>query len=349
MTIVAVQSSLVNQSSIVRLARYCSIVGVRECNFLGVNDGQPSGGYDCQDIWTKGQRDEITKYLAEAQDEIEQEIGFPLAPRYIGQGQSDIWQDWQPIKHRLVTRFARLIEVGIEATSDISLAETVDHTNDPAEVGPIATTVTDVNEVHVYHPGTDVEIDPSSITIAGGNMTIYIPRCRMLTEAANDNDENGADYTDLANFEDEVDVKRIYTDTSVQATIAHLSDCSSCEETTLEGCLHIRDRRVGIVDLRRRCTSSFCSGCGGMVKLNYKAGMDVLTSQAEDAIVRLAHSKMPNQPCGCEPANLLWQRDRNVPEVLSVERLNCKFGLANGSWAAFKYAQAMKVYRVSVL
>lgn len=345
--IIQTQGSFTQQDSAVRLARYAKLIGVSECAFFGVNDGL-GGGYDCKDIWQKTARDTIAKYLAEAQDEIENEVGYPLSPRYIGQGQSDKWQDWQSVKSILVTRFSRVIEVGVEEEADIALLAAVDHTNDPAVVGPIATTVTDINEVHVFHPGTDIEIDPSGITITGGNVTITIPRCRMLTEAANDNDDSGADYNDLANFEDEVDVKRIYTDTSNQAVIAHLSSCNNCTETTVGGCLHIRDKRVGALQLRR-INSVMCGVCGGIVRLNYKAGMDVLTPQAEDAIVRLAHAKMPYPPCGCEAANLMWQRDRLVPEGLSRERLNCPFGLPEGCWTAWRYAESMKVYRANIL
>jgi hypothetical protein len=347
MTVVALQSALINQQSAVRLARYSAIISYPECNFFGVN-ADLNTGFQCQEIWTKPQRDSITKYLAEAQYEIEQEIGYPLAPRWIGQGQSDEYQDWQPYKWRIVTRFARFIEGGIQATANISLGAAVNHATDPAVIGPVATTVTNVNEIHIYHPGLDVEIDPSSITITGGNVTIEVPRCRMVKESVADNPVTGLDYTDMANFEATVDIKRIYNDSSVQATLTYPNSCTACTETTLSGCFYPRNKRLGILDIRR--TSNNSCGCQAqLLKLNYRAGADVLTPQAEDAIIRLAHAKMPSEPCGCDVVKRLWGRDREIPDILSRERLNCPFGLAAGSWVAFQFAQSMKVMRGSVL
>jgi hypothetical protein len=350
MTVVALQTDLVNQGSAVRLARYAAIIEYPECNFFGVNAGINTG-FQCQEIWQKPQRDTINKYLAEAQYEIEQETAYPLAPRWIGQGQSDDYQDWQPFSTRLVTRFARYIEGGIEAEDDISLGEAVNQATDPGVVGPVATTVTDTDEVRVYHPGSDVEIDPSSIVISGGNLTIELPRCRTVTEAVADNPENGLDYATLTNFESTVDIKRTYNDDSVEAVLAYRDSCSGCTEATIAGCFYARNPRLGILDvqLSSNGTNNLCQCRAEIIRLNYRAGADVLTRQAEDAIVRLAHSKMPNEPCGCDIVKRLWGRDRNIPDVLTRERLNCPFGLNDGAWIAWQFAQSMKIMRSSNL
>lgn len=348
MTIVALQTDLINETSAVRLARYAKIIEYSECAFFGVN-ADVNAQYQCREIWTKPQRDTVAKYLAEAQYEIEQETGYPLSPRWIGQGQSDEYQDWQQIRHKVVTRFARFIEGGIQATSTIAAGSAVSHVTDPATVGPVATTVTDINEIRVYHPGLDVEIDPSSITIVGGNVTIEIPRCRMVKQSVADNPDTGLDYTDLTNFEATVDIKRVYNDSSVQATLAYPSSCTGCIETTLAGCFYVRNKRLGILDIQLNGSSNPCGCRAEIIRLNYRAGADVLTSQAVDAIIRLAHAKMPSEPCGCDIAKRLWGRDRNIPEVLTRERLNCPFGLSDGAWIAWQFAQAMKVYRAGVL
>lgn len=349
MPVVAAQTALVNEDSAVRLARYAAIISYPECNFFGVN-ADVATGFQCREIWTKDQRDMVLKYLAEAQYEIEKEVGYPLAPRYIGLNQSEEYQDWQEFKPRIVTRFARFIEAGIEATSNIAIGSVVSHLTDPAVVGPIATTVTNQDEIHVYHPGTDIEIDPSQIVIAGGTVTIYIPRCRMVTQAMADNPDTGIDYNTVANFEATVDVRRIYTDTTTQATLVYPKSCAGCDEETVAGCIYVRNKRVGIIDLNFASTNgNLCECKPQLVKLHYKAGADVLTRQAEDAIVRLAHAKMPSEPCGCDVIKRLWGRDTNVPEVLTRERLNCPFGLSNGAWTAWKFAQSMKVMRGSTL
>lgn len=344
MTVVAVQSDLVNQTSAVRLARYASygVAQYPECAFFGVNDGTTYPG-----IQTKPQRDMLIKYFAEAQYEIEQETGYPLAPRWIGQGQSDEYQDWQPFKRKIVTRFARFIAGGIEASSDISLGEAVNHATDPAIIGPTATTVTDTDEIRIFHLGLDVEMDPSSITISGGNVTIEIPRCRTVTEAVADNPSTGLAYADLSNFESTVDIKRIYNDTSVLATLAYPSSCTGCSETTVAGCFYVRNKRLGILDVQLSSNGSNPCRCRvEIIRLNYRAGADVLTPQAEDAIIRLAHSKMPKDICRRE---VLWQRDNNIPSVLTRERINNPFGLQDGAWIAWNFAQSLKIMRGGVL
>ena len=85
------------------------------------------------------------------------------------------------------------------------------------------------------------------------------------------------------------------------------------------------------------------------MRLNYLSGMDPTSPQAEDAIIRLAHSKMPEEPCGCSVAQRLWKRDRSVPSLLTAERLNCPFGLSDGAWIAWKFAMALKKYRAHTL
>lgn len=351
MAIVPVQSDLINEASAVRLARYSKIISYPECAFFGVNNpADEDDNGQCREIWVKDNRDTILKYLAEAQFEIEQTTGYPLAPRYIGESQPDQFQDWQTFKRRIVTKFARFIEAGVEATADISLGEAINTAVDPGIIGPVVTTVTDTSEVHVYHPGLDVEIDPSSVTITGGNLTIELPRCRTVKQEFADNPVTGLAYADLANFESTVDIKRTYTDTSTQATLAYPEGCTDCTEQTISGCVYVRNPRVGVLDIQLSGNgNNLCTCNPQIIRLNYLAGMDVLTRQAVDAIIRLAHSKMPNEPCGCRVVQRLWGRDREIPEILSAERLNCPFGLSNGAWVAFQFSQAMKIYRSSNL
>jgi hypothetical protein len=100
MPVVAEQSALVNEASSVRLARYAQIIEYPECNFFGVNNPNISTGFQCREIWSKPQRDTILKYLAEGQYEIEKTTGYFLSPKYVGQGQSAEYQDWQPYRRR---------------------------------------------------------------------------------------------------------------------------------------------------------------------------------------------------------------------------------------------------------
>jgi len=356
MAIVPTQASLTQIDLAVSLPRYAAIVNYSECAFFGVN--HDTSGRFCRNIWTKPERDQVAKYLAEAQDEIEQVVGYPLAPRWIADEQRPygcptMLADW-----------GKIIEAGVEATANVSLGALVDHAADPAVVGPVATTVTDEDEIRVYHPGSDVEIIPSAISIAAGFVTIDIPRCRMVTEAEADNAETGLDYTALANFEATVDVKRVYNDPSTHSTLVYPHSCSgsicdcSCDEYTKTGCIYIRNASLGTVDVLPATYSggewtatgtSCCSREPELVRLNYRAGLTTLTRQAEDTIVRLAHAKMPKEPCGCDPLKQMWDRDRKVPDLLTRERINCPFGMSDGAWIAWRFSQSMRLVRGGVV
>lgn len=366
MTIVLASTSPIAEGdNAVRLARYAQLAGFSECAFWGVNNPSDLQNEACRPIQSLFERWQIARYLGEAQEEIEQVCGYPLSRRW--------FMDELPYRCVLKARRRKVIEIGIRAEADIALGAIVDHTNDPAVIGPIATTVTDEDEVHIYHPGTDIEIDPSSITISGGFVTIEIPRCRTVIDP--NNPDVGWDYTDVGQcwlsvpipgvFECTVDVKRVYNDDTTQATFVwphrgsasctSLDCCLTCSEYTRSACGYIRDAEGGLIDVlaasresgawRPECSVCYCTA-PDLVRVYYRAGMNPLTKQAEDAIIRLAHAKMPKPPCGCGPLMEMWTRDRHVPDVLDAIRLHCPFGLSDGAWTAWNFANALAVRQV---
>jgi hypothetical protein len=244
----------------------------------------------------------------------------------------------------------------------LQASATVDYNTEPATVGPLTVTISDTAEVKVFYPGTDREIKPSRMTYSGGQLTIYIPRCRLV-ETPNTTDD-GMAYTDTDNFLAAVDVKRIYNDPSVAATLVAPHQCSGtgctcsavgCSEYTQTACIYTRDKRLGIVDIVPATYSSGawsrvvnCSHNYELVRLNYQAGLRTLDTAMKSALVRLAHARMASEPCGCDIVQRLWERDRKAPDVLSRERLNCPFGPSEGAWVAYKLAQSRKLYRMNV-
>lgn len=358
MTVVLAQTQLTAESSAVPLARYAYLTGYAECRFWGVSNADEPNE-PCRQLLTKAERDMIAKYLHEAQDEIEQVCGYHLNPQW----DSD---EEQPYSNPVRAHWGKVIAAGVRAETTIAASAAVDDTADPHIVGPIATTVTDTNEVYVFHPGTDVEINPSAISISGGLLTIDIPRCRTVTQAAY-SAGGEIDYTVDANFETTVDVIRIWNDTSTQGELVWThgktcscgapSGCCSCDEETETACLGVRNSAVGALNILMASYSggawSRASACAcsapNKIRLNYYSGMTPLTPQAEDAILRLAHSKMPDPPCGCSVLQDLWKRDRNVPTVLTAERLNCPFGINDGAWIAWRFANSMRLVRGGTL
>lgn len=350
----------------VSLSRYAKLIGYEEAAFWGVVwENQYLRG--CDPLWSEYQRMTIQNALAEAQQEIEQVIGYPLCPTYISGDYNDNprWVDQQPLKWQLMTRYPRILAVGVPVTSVIESEAEVDHDTTPGIgiVGPLSTEATSVNEIKIYYPGSDRQISPSKITLSSGQVTIEIPRYRMVKQEFLNVVEGGVDYAVLGNFLTYVDVKRIYTDPSEQAVLVrpncrNNSCVNGCYECTQTGCIYVRDALLGIVNVNAanwdEDNSSWINNvvCGGrysIVRLNYLAGVRRLDLQAEMAIVRLAHSKMGRPPCSCDKTGELWKSDYDVTGAVTRERVNCPFGLSSGAWHAYKWALSFANKRASIL
>jgi hypothetical protein len=346
--------------SAISLAKYARIIGYSECAFFGVEDPNTEH-YHCRKIWTKYDRDTIAQYLAEAQDDIEGVLNYPLSARW--------FQETRKYECPAVTKWGSLIEAGIKRVVNIELDVAVDYTVEPAEIivtPPSPIGVADYVNLHVYYAGEDQEITISSIEASGDDLIITIPRCRMVRFDLQDNPEQGHSYSTVANFEPTVDVKYIDTDPSTQALLIYPGACSQgcgatyCSHVTRTACEYILNEEVGILTLNAATYNSSsgiwkvpsnnrCYGAPTLMQLNYRAGSFRLSRTAESAIVRLAHSKMPTEPCGCDVTQRLWKRDRNIPSVLTAERLECPFGLSDGAWMAYHYASSLAIVRGGIL
>lgn len=375
MTVVPVFNSLIDETnSAVKLARYAQIVETPENIFFGLNDGTQLAAA-CDHIWTQTERNRIARYLAEAQLEIEQVVGYPLTPRWIEDEQKPYPYDLNAYSYYykpIFAKWGKIIEPGFWNTSVIHAGIAPDYTSDPATLAH-ATTVTDESEIRVYHPGTDIEIIPSEITISGGVVYVSIPWARLVKLSMQDNPSTGLPYATVppaagTPYEATVDLMRKYNDTSIQggliwhhqATACQCSCqscCNGCSEASISACIAISNPEIGTVELTpadiSNGTGSWvwspdCSCCCGepdVVRLNYRAGEKEMTPQIEDAIVRLAHAKMPMPPCGCNFAQDMWIADRKIPDNLSIEQANCSFGKSDGAFFAWKQALALKVQR----
>jgi hypothetical protein len=362
MPIVNNYPNVIKEYSAVRLARYAQIVGYDENPFWGINHNV--GENQCRYIWSLADRLMVAKYLGEAQREVENNIGFLIGRQWTVERK-------KPLKCPTFARWGHLRALGIKGVSIIASSEAVDHTSDPAAIGPIATTVTDPEEIVIFHPGTDMEIDPSSIVISGGSVTIEIPLCRMVIATFVDNPSAGWDYGDYDTWgEQTVDVKRVYNDTSTQAHLISNHPCNSacystgCSEFSTEACGYISDPEIGIIELypaeysggtwTRSRGNCHCNGWE-QEQLNYMSGVDLDYNiedagfQVEDIIVRLAHSKMPKEPCGCDPLKAMWNRDRLVSDFNTRERINCPFGMSEGAWTAWHWVMNTKLERGGIV
>jgi hypothetical protein len=325
--------------------RYAERIGYQTCAYAGINaPGAPN--YACSNIWTGAQRAMLAFALAEAQDEIEQEVGFFLAPDWVA-------GERQPWARRMFTQWGYVIEPGVLSDTKVGDSIVPDYAIDPATLTMAVGTCAPEN-LHLYHEDTDIEVYATGYTVAGGNIVWTIPWCRLVAPAYEDTDEQGLDYADVATWgAPHLDVRCRVTDASDQATLIWRgSACTPpCADIRKAGCIYIRDERLGIIEVQ---PATYTSGawtrlcvCGepDWALLNYKSGMTPLTKQAEDTIIRLAHSKMPDEPCACAITQSLWKRDRTVPPVLTRERVNNPFGMSDGAWTAWRFAQTMKLVR----
>lgn len=343
-------------SPAIPLWMYAETIGYACDAFFGIVRDDPPAYHTNKPLWRKSERDMVEHFLAEAQQEIEQICKYPLWHCWIEDEEHDY-------EYPLLSDWAKVIESGVQATAAMSVGQAVNHANDPAVVGPfIDPTGADEDEIRVFHPGTADEIFPSAIAIAGNTVTLTIPRCRLLTEEAYA--ELGVDYDDTGvggSFELTVDVVRVYNDPSTQGVLvwSHgTGSCALCTGTTATACIVTTNREIGEMDVVPAnysdgawSSSTWSCYCHhpDRVRINYHAGLTVLTKRARDAIIRLAHAKMPHDPCNVDPPLWIWAADRNVPRALTAQRLNCPFGLEDGAWQAYKFAKSMKTYRGSVL
>jgi len=339
----------------VSLPLYAQHLCIDECAFWGVNAGTVSG--TCLSIWTLDNRNMLAFYLCQAQHEIENILKYPLQPTWFTNEPHAI------ARKTYLTDWKKVIAGGVKKVVLLADSAAVDDATDPNVIGPIATTATDPEEIHVYHEDSTQEIIPSKITITGGFVTIEVPLCRLVLPLYFDNPDVGWNVTDLV-FATAVDVKWEYNDESTQAKFIKSHCCSTgcaanhCVDVTDDGCIKVQYAEEGIVlatpatyaagvwsSLNRSC------GCYQGVKLNYYAGLFTLTHDLIDAIIRLAHSRMPHAPCGCDPVKRFWEADRNIPENISFEREKNIFGLSDGAWAAWRIINnpGLRIFRMGVL
>lgn len=337
----------------VPLWRYAYRVGYRETAFFGVM--HPDNHlWACRQVWSKSQREAVAWALLEAQEEIEVEVGYPLVPKW--------FTDERLVYRRnLRTRQAEVIAGGVISDTMLAAGEAVDYSADPATVTvTVGTCVED--DLHLFLPGTDIEVTPSEVAVVAGAATFSIPWARLVAEDYLDNPTDGWDYNDVATWgTGTLDVRCITNDPSTQATLIARHVCTlpcsrtGCSDYRETACIYVENGRLGVVSVER---ADYASGvwtrkcvtrAPQWALLNYQAGLTAVTRQAEDMVIRLAHAKMAEEPCGCEVTQRLWRRDRNVPEILTRERANCPFGMSDGAWIAWRFAQTMKRVRGSVL
>ncbi len=340
--------------------RYTTIVGIGECAYRGVKRvGEPD--YSCKRILTPHDRLFIEDSLALAQDKLEQVLGFPLAPRWVHYDMAK----WNRAGIARL-KWGCVQTIGERVTANVSLGagltlRTGGVINDPVTlvVGTIATNPCEIRVNHtVANAGSPIE--PSDISISGGNATILIPRCRLVDQTI-DQPSGGYEYTDDANFVTSVDVVQEYPDPGTGSEIVwdptNLACLPACEEYAQDACPTITNSDLGLVRVRPAVYSSGSWSMGSYAKqyapdkfrLSYLAyyndptvsewpGCSEIPLALERAMIRLAHCEMPRQFCMCEWHKRMWEEDRTILDGLPIELTLNPFGPMQGQIYAWKTA-----------
>lgn len=270
------------------LATWARLIGVHPLHFAQVsftpaNAKFPSGNCDlvmAQHEWQEADavsREEVARAIAQAEDDIERELGFRLLPSW----EVDEWRETaryfrpeldnlsltdlrgaaQALKARwghIVTvgqRASALLEAGAAITwSDVeAVGDGYDETGTVTVAGLAASVA--ACDVHVYYPGKSgdpaFEIRPINVSIAAGTATITFRReLAVLEEFIEAFEPTAVEGSDDANFLDEVDVYHVYNDPSAPANLLWENrpstcgcgddDCPSCDYTVQTACLNVR-------------------------------------------------------------------------------------------------------------
>jgi hypothetical protein len=234
----------------------------------------------------------------------------------------------------------------IEADAAIVYSDSDNDGYDETATVSVATTATDINEIHVYYPGHDGddawEIRPISVSISGGTATIVFRReLAVIEEKLNLFDIEDAEAvgeTD-ADFLTEVDVYRVYNDPQTQVSFlweplagvycgsCNGSGCEACAYSTQTGCIILRgDPRQSIIGFTPASWDSdnlnFTSEAWtvnrypDIARLYYYAGyrdkrqnyVYRMSPDWERTVAYMAAALMDRPPCDCAAA--VWRKQR---------------------------------------
>ena len=345
------------------LDRYSDIIGSQMghnlCAFNGINRPSEDHPLSCMSILSQSDRDEIAKYIYQAEEMREEELGYFLTPKWtteeLGVGAGNPFE----LQHKF------LIEVGTPTWSAISLGEAVtfgvppfspaNEPTDPVQIVVTVATTVPLGEIVVTYPDELVKIKPSSVTRLGTDVTISIPRCRLVKPEYNDDWQDPPSYYDDDVFLDTVDVYRLYSDVSTGAQFVwYAASCDTdCEPNCQPACPMIvgtMAHELSLVTIKPATysNSAWTTGCmrysykPDAARFTYLSGKTASMTN-ELFTIRLAYTLMNRPPCSCEVIDHLWQEDR-----VKMERMYTPYGFMAGSGAAWLHDQRQKVISAGV-
>lgn len=328
--------------------------------------GEPN--YFCRYVWSQTQREYLAMALQTAQELIEEQLGYPIAPRYFAEELPFGHYTKRGVEIPAPLGLARGmgIEFGVEVEAEIADAAVIAYSGDEGAVTVTVPAEVPLSELVIFYPDEftapdevkhKYRVTPSLLERAAPpaetQVTITIPKCRLMKPALFYSNET-VRYDDAANFMPTVAVSWVHTDNSQIATIYYDSRCAgpACAQGIQTACGEWRDKRLGLVKLTRavydadegmwvKCCGSSC-GVPRYAIISYRAGLVTTSATLTQAVIRLAHTLLPDEPCGCAGVIKIWEQDRAEAAVVAGIR-NIPWGLTTGAYFAWGLVQQMRL------
>lgn len=304
--VVAPTSSLLAQPlpyTLLSLSKFAKILGINPVHFFsaevaGTNPLVMPINQSCQDLWVQyawQDMDKVSRYdiafeIQAAEEDISRILGYYPAPMWINEEQHPYprpfnreyfgtGRDVRLNMKAIETDHAKIVGVGKRAITALPSAATTgggltysdedgDGFYETATV-TVPTTLTNVNEIKVYHTGYAGQLEweirePRRKYITGGYVYLIFDSWLFidpdLFEVFTTEDGFRAiDITATTNFVTQVDVYREHVDTTdisakfywenefVGCASCGGAGCEACGHITQDGCLRVRDEKVGLV------------------------------------------------------------------------------------------------------
>lgn len=331
------------QPTAVSLTRYCQIVGINERWFYWVMD-PPVDGQEF--YWTGTERRQLQEELLKAERLIEEELGVFLWHKWVRDEQ-------QRYGYPLLLNWGKYVCGGAMAATLYRTRSSVDYST--ADVGIVTVPHSNTgseSEVMVFYYDSDQPqrlyrlLIPSDIDWGGSDIVITFPKWRLVKPELMDS--GPLDIDDDSNFVEYVLVARVYSDTTDQVSFVGLySTQTGYVQCDLDAISKVRlEPGEYSESVAAWCRVSCAPACLRYTLIKYKAGLPYLPFDLEQAVVRLAHSFMPEPPCpsGHDPWVRYWNRDRFIPATMSREQINCPWGQSNGAFFAWNVVSRSPVH-----
>ena len=331
------------------------------CRFNGVENPDENAGA-CNHIWQQWERDSLSLAIEDAEGMLAEALRFWIGPRYL----VDYDHEW---RNPIQLKYGYVVGGGERGRTEVTPSAS-DFTVDPATITvPQADFTNGQSEVVLVEDDSGLKIEIDDITEAGTDYVLSIYQCNLIRWGVLEEQQETIDYDALFPLATwlklaDVTVYREYLDTSDQATITYGPACNcwcsgtACEGEDHTGCVYVIDQEISAVRVSRAgysdgswtCDSTGVCGCycDDKVTVKYQAGTTSIPGW-QRAVVQLALSQLDWKPCGCDIFDNAWRRATKVPEILTAERLNCKFGGTEGAWYAWSWVLSQQHGRGYIL